>query len=257
MAAEDTRGDRPVEVSLPTSLAREETRREAEGASTPFVNGDRKRRVSMAEQYFAQLEALRKVSGEFNPDGGDLSPALVLQMAGKLGLLLGPKQLTQALAEMDTNNDGQISPMEFEAWVKRQIMNRKRVSQQVPCAEATAGEDELSALHHKDAEDKAQAVMGISTNAAAWAAFRKLDKDGSGSLDRDEFAELSQELRLQLSKKELNDGWRDMDIMETGEVSFDDFSIFFNRIRTKERMRLLRKVETYFNRADKDGDGGA
>lgn len=257
MEKEEGRGAR-VEPQDPPSVLLEER-----------ATGDvpeRVRRVSMAEQYFAQLEALRQVGEKHNPGGEDLSPELVRQMAMELGHRLEAGQLTQALAEMDSNNDGAVSPTEFEAWVKRQMMQRKYAPQQ-PTTRAE-GEDHEQSLRPPKAtkradmsipirEDAARAALGYAafTNAAAWAAFRKLDKDNNGFVDRAEFAELSHALNLKLSKQEMNDAWRlTLDPLETGEATFDDFCVFFNQVRNKERTRLLRKVDSWFKRVDANGD---
>ena len=243
-----------------------ETATEPDSAAAP---AERQQRQSMAEQYFARLEAMRDVVEKYSPDGGDLHPDVVAQITRDLGLKLDAAKLADALTEMDSNGDGAISPMDFEAWIKRQIMRTKHVPMRPtktdaePEADAEADADveesEFSQLrqpNEDNATHSAAAAVGYGTNAAAWAAFRRLDADGSGTLDREEFAAIAQELRLGLSKKEMNDAWRHhLDPLETGEASYDDFALFFNRIKARERVRLLRKVSTYFERADVDGDG--
>jgi hypothetical protein len=74
----------------------------------------------MAAQYFAQLDKLRAMVDRRAPNGEDLSADAVVQMAAQLGFVLRDKEKT--LREIDTNGDGAISPIEFEAWVKRQMI---------------------------------------------------------------------------------------------------------------------------------------
>eukprot|EP01046_Picozoa_sp_COSAG06_P009595 COSAG06_NODE_502_length_14953_cov_15.585297_21_plen_392_part_00 len=255
-------------LAMMTQLSNPRTAIEPDRAAAP---AERQQRPSMAVQYFARLEAMRNVVEKYSPDGGDLHPDVVAQITRDLGLKLDAAQLADALTEMDSNGDGAISPMEFEAWIKRQIMRTKHVPMQPtksdaqPEADADAVADadveesefsQLQRLNEDNATHSAAAAAGYGTNAAAWAAFRRLDVDGSGTLDREEFAAIAQELRLGLSKKEMNDAWRHhLDPLETGEATYDDFALFFNRIKARERVRLLRKVSTYFERADVDGDG--
>jgi Ca2+-binding EF-hand superfamily protein len=224
------------------------------------------RRQSMVAQYFAKLDAMRHVVAKYSPDGDDLHPDGVAQMALELGITLDGTQLADALTEMDGDGDGSISPMEFEAWIKRQIMHTKHVASQRTKPEARSQADDEGDEISSDLRPAGEAgsvksgvsIFGYGTNVATWAAFRRLDVDASGTLDFEEFSALSQELRLQLSKKEMTEGWRtQLDPLETGAVCFEDFVVFFNHIKATEWRKVLRKISTYFQRADINGDGCA
>ena len=183
-------------------------------------------------------------------------------MADELGLQIHAEQVA---AEMGINRDGTVSPEEFEAWVKRQTMRRRKHTPKRPLNRAETDSHGLYVPRPREATKEtelhnprqtARTDLAHGTNAAAWAAFRKLDKNGSGTLDRDEFVELSDELNLNLSKNEINDAWRQtLDPCGTGVVSFDDFSVFYNSIRTKAKIRLLRKADSWFERVDSNRDG--
>eukprot|EP00750_Incisomonas_marina_P024106 INCI5086.1.p1 GENE.INCI5086.1~~INCI5086.1.p1 ORF type:complete len:556 (+),score=132.68 INCI5086.1:275-1942(+) len=80
-----------------------------------------------------------------------------------------------------------------------------------------------------------------------WAAFNKFDIDNSGTLERDEVAEmLAYELFEPVSEKELDVAMRDLDEDGNGHVEFQEFLLWYVRemetdYRTSDKMSKLRE----------------
>lgn len=58
-------------------------------------------------------------------------------------------------------------------------------------------------------------------------AFNKFDKDGSGSIDKDELAELSKELGAELTEDQLTNALKDLDLNGDGVIDIDEFSRWY------------------------------
>lgn len=58
-----------------------------------------------------------------------------------------------------------------------------------------------------------------------------------------ELGQLVTALNIRMSSKSLARHFAKMDVMETGEISFDQFCVFFNAIKAKERRKLVRKMK--------------
>jgi hypothetical protein len=61
--------------------------------------------------------------------------------------------------------------------------------------------------------------------------FGQIDEDGSGLLDRDEVAALSEQLGAPLTKVKLDAAMADMDEDGSGEVDFDEFQAWWARVK--------------------------
>lgn len=94
-------------------------------------------------------------------------------------------------------------------------------------------------------------------NQAAWEAFKSIDKDMSGLLDADEVATLAKQMKIPgVSAAKLKKQLREMDTADPhGEISFREFSVWWNRHREVERRRVRRDVKELFDLADDDGSG--
>ena len=66
--------------------------------------------------------------------------------------------------------------------------------------------------------------------------FTRIDKDGSGSLEREEIALMSLELGKPLSEPELDEAMAEMDADGSGEVDFDEFERWFERMKASGNM---------------------
>eukprot|EP01047_Picozoa_sp_COSAG01_P056588 COSAG01_NODE_6435_length_3669_cov_1.367507_3_plen_574_part_01 len=80
--------------------------------------------------------------------------------------------------------------------------------------------------------------------------FDSIDIDGSGSLDRDEVAQLSRNLGHELSPEELEAAMLEMDGDGGGEVEFEEFEDWYmNMLSSDEMIRVI------FEQMDDDGSG--
>ena len=61
--------------------------------------------------------------------------------------------------------------------------------------------------------------------------FNEIDEDGSGLLDREEVAQLSERLGAPLTKVKLDEAMVDMDEDGSGEVDFDEFKNWWGRVK--------------------------
>ena len=73
------------------------------------------------------------------------------------------------------------------------------------------------------AKQAGQAMVTKKTDKELREVFRKVDKDGSGGLERQEISLLANELGKKLSKRELDEAMKDMDKDGSGEVEMDEF----------------------------------
>lgn len=80
--------------------------------------------------------------------------------------------------------------------------------------------------------------------------FNSIDIDGSGSLDRQEVAQLSINLGRELRKHELDAAMAEMDPSGDGSVDFDEFKIWFKSLLDGDSV-----VRDVFTAADKDESG--
>jgi Ca2+-binding EF-hand superfamily protein len=229
--------------------------------------------MSLAAKYFAQIADLRQRLEQWTTADGTLSRSGAIGLAAELGFVMmdDEEDALDALSEMDQNGDGTIDPMEFEAWFKRQVLRVRptEAAEQADVAVKVArglstGEFEQNVQREArkvrragaggtaDEPKKADArpANAHGTNAVAWAAFAKLDEDCSGTLDRAELSHLVTSLNMKMSSKALDKHFDKMDAMETGTINFDQFCVFFNAIKAKERRRLIRKLKERFHKAD-------
>ena len=94
-------------------------------------------------------------------------------------------------------------------------------------------------------------------NQAAWECFKRIDTDASGLLDEAEVSALVKEMRIPgASSAKLIKQLREMDTQDPdGQISFREFSIWWNRHREVERRRARRDVKELFDLVDDDGSG--
>jgi Ca2+-binding EF-hand superfamily protein len=133
-------------------------------------------------------------------------------------------QLRSAMKEMDVDDSGEVDFPEFYAWWQ-------------PMVEAQKGED------GQDGQDGAATLVGMfdrkveeadrlqETYQVAHQAFEKVDKDGSGTLDETEVAELAKSLGKVFTPEELVAAMAEMrgerpDEPE-GEVTFEQFHMWW------------------------------
>lgn len=85
--------------------------------------------------------------------------------------------------------------------------------------------------------------------------FTSLDTDGSGYLDLDAVAKLSQMLGVQATKREVRAAFEEMDDDGNGEISFKEFATWWQNVRENDRRKVRRKVRNAFHKCDRNGDG--
>ncbi|XP_052776936.1 uncharacterized protein LOC128214485 [Mya arenaria] len=89
------------------------------------------------------------------------------------------------------------------------------------------------------------------------AVFMKMDKDGNGRIDIEEFAAFLQSIGLQMSKQEANMVYKSVDTDGNGYVSFEEFQLYFTKhvmdeTSSAECVNAMRRA---FMEADRDGSG--
>jgi Ca2+-binding EF-hand superfamily protein len=87
------------------------------------------------------------------------------------------------MLEMDASGDGEVDYEEFAVWLSAKMKIEQEASQ----------------------------------------VFEKVDKNGSGSLDREEIRAVFLELGVVLTEEQLDEGMLDMDSDGSGEVDFAEF----------------------------------
>lgn len=112
--------------------------------------------------------------------------------------------------------------------------------------------------------DKAYDSMGSPTatfrvmsdaNMTAKKLFTQLDADGSGYLDVDEVENLARMLGVQANEGEVRTAFEEMDDDGNGEISFEEFSSWWQNVRENDRRKVRRKVRNAFHKLDRHGNG--
>ncbi|XP_041358665.1 calmodulin-like [Gigantopelta aegis] len=86
------------------------------------------------------------------------------------------------------------------------------------------------------------------------AAFLKLDLDGNGALDKDEFAVMCRALGFTFSPSTLDRLFNQMDSDGNGKITLDEFLSAMSH-KSVEETREEANLRRSFNKIDKDGDG--
>ena len=184
--------------------------------------------MSLAAGYFARIADMRTRLEKYATEDGTLTLSGAIGLAAELGVVLmdDKEAALDALSEMEQNGDGTIDPMEFEQWFKKQVL-RIRVAPEEEQANLAANvahslssgkfaqEVEREAARVQASTKSDSNVLGpeqkgsrpptaYGTNAAAWAAFKRLDVDESGSLDRTELGQLVQSLIMKMGSKDID-----------------------------------------------------
>lgn len=234
--------------------------------------------MSLAAGYFARIADMRARLEMYSTEDGTLTMSGAIGLAAELGVVLmdDKEDALDALKEMDQNGDGTIDPMEFEEWFKKQVLRSRvapveeqanlaatvahglssgKFAQEVQREAARMQASTQSAVtvpapKQKYSQEASRPANAYGTNAAAWAAFARLDLDESGTLDRTELGQMVESLNMKMGAKDLDRHFEKMDPLDTGFISFDAFCVFFNAVKAKERRKLIRKLKERFHKAD-------
>ena len=174
---------------------------------------------------------LRETFDRLDTDGsGALDKQEVAKLAAELGEKLasvfGSKKLDEAFAEMDPDNDGEVSFEEFTGWWKEK--------HDPPLVSQPAFDQVYHDLVDERAAKEKRKIREM---------FDRLDTDGSGALDKKEVGKLAAELGEKLTSvfgsKKLDEAFAEMDPENDGEVSFEKFTGWW----TKQNQGSERKKE--------------
>ena len=190
-------------------------------------------------------DAIRAAFDEADEDGsGELDVEEIGEMLRKMGRVLSQRELEGAMAEMDLDGSGDVDFPEFRAWYLDQKLgtnakfaamvsekNRTRFNADgLPpkwrgpkwVAERAAAV-EMAELAEKDDGGAQGGVEGRRLKAL----FAEFDLDGSGELDREEIAALTEKMGTRFNDEELDEAMQDMDADGSGEVDFEEFQAWF------------------------------
>ncbi|CAF0811957.1 unnamed protein product [Rotaria sp. Silwood1] len=145
----------------------------------------------MAQLTQSQERELRAAFDLFDKDHSQRISADELQGVLKaLNIKASPKETETLLKQMDTNNSGDIDFVEFKNAMARSFF--KKYSR------------------HELLD-----------------AFKKFDRDGSGTITCDELQEVFSGMGKQLSKNQLQSMLSSLDVNNDGKLSFDEFCKLF------------------------------
>ncbi|XP_052776499.1 uncharacterized protein LOC128214199 [Mya arenaria] len=131
----------------------------------------------------------------------------------------------------------------------------------IPSTTPKMTNEKVKAVHYDDDKTKKEMLKPeniIHANTEKMKAmFMKMDKDGNGQIDREEFAAFLQSIGLQMSKQEANLVYKSVDTDGNGHVSFDEFQLYFNKHIMDETCsaECVNAMRTAFMEADRDGSG--
>jgi Ca2+-binding EF-hand superfamily protein len=136
----------------------------------------------------------------------------------KKELGLSKKDVKRVLSEADENNDGNVEYGEFIPLAADLISTliAKRKNEQDQAARKEQAKLEASQFLLKGMPQ--QELEGILTDV-----FKKADKNGDGSLDRNEFRACLKDANLGFTRKEINLMLTEVDTDGDGRVTYDEF----------------------------------
>jgi len=137
---------------------------------------------------------------------------------GSADLGLSKKETRRIMSEADENEDGVLEYREFVP-IMVEIVHGLKAKAEAGAAAAEAEEEAREAVEmhllHGMPRDELDAMMeGV---------FRAADADGSGVLDRKEFAKCLKSSELGLSRKEINLLLTEVDMDGDGKISYEEF----------------------------------
>ena len=196
-----------------------------------------------------QAEA-RAVFDEVDTDGGgsldrDEVAVLVKLLAASSDdhRELSAEELDTAMADMDGDGNGDVSFDEFWVWWQK---NRDAKSGMFGRMSGFWGNRKAEKQAQKYAVDAAEKLE-------ARAVFDEVDADDSGLLERDEIMVLVGALDedRELQPAELDAAMARMDSDGSGEVSFDEFWVWWQKNRGAGKPGLFSKMGSFFKRRSK------
>ena len=247
----------------------EENKRAAERESSPEVAADEGGGAeagwwNMGDEELQDFIMDRFMEYDDDQDGYlDRHEFKTLLMSTDLGL--SPKDVRRIMSEADENEDGVLEYREFVPIMVELIHSIKAKED----AKAAAEEDEDEAreavemhlLHGIPREQLEQMMFSV---------FNAADTDGSGALDRKEFARCLKSAELGLTRKEINLLLSEVDADGDGMVTYEEFvPLCFNILveRFKDDVLAEQALNSYddltqtlleeFQTVDEDDNAGA
>ena len=183
------------------------------------------RQAAFARLTHFDVGKTKTIFDRIDEDGsGELDQDELRELCEQLGREMSETELQKAMLQMDSDGGGTIGFEEFTVWFKA----------------LAEGDNMLREV------------------------FDAVDMDGGGVLDRDEVGEVMTQLGLEVSDDELDDILRKMDEDGSGEVEFEEFAEWFNLYRAQQKrleafQRLTHfdksKAQEIFDQIDEDGSG--
>ena len=156
-------------------------------------------------------------------------------------------------AEADAEETTPAETVPPEPSQPRSAVNRPAVAaDDKPVAAPTAKLNPVAALNPRVArlmEKKRQ------QEAMLREMFDRMDDDGGGTLDKDEVKSLAKHMGDNLKANDLHNAFTQMDKLQTGEVTFNQFKKWFFMRKDDERKAARKKAKEIFNEIDADGGG--
>ena len=85
-------------------------------------------------------------------------------------------------------------------------------------------------------------------------AFNMFDEDHSGDIDKREFSKLVATLGLEISEKKANEMMKEMDKDGSGSIDYDEFYIMMSKFQFGKESPIAQHLENTFNDYDKNMD---
>jgi len=115
--------------------------------------------------------------------------------------------------------------------------------------------DDLAALRAAIGRKQAVSPSAMSEDDIK-EAFALFDKEGTGDLDPDQVADAMQRLGVQMTKHEIREMIFDMDMDNSGTVSFDEFRSFWKSLVRSNPVTVMHTLAEYNNLLDEESTSG-
>lgn len=155
-----------------------------------------------------ELKFIQGLFKSFDTDGsGKIDFREFKILARKLGVEMSDQELKKSIEAVDTDGNLELDFDEFTIWLQ---------------SAQAEGTDPFSMLKVKI---KAQGKKALSNTQIQGLkeCFNHFDKDGSGSIDREELGEVFAAFGQEMSEEELEQLMDDVDDDKSGEIEFEEF----------------------------------
>jgi Ca2+-binding EF-hand superfamily protein len=185
------------------------------GADAALAFRLQRKQAQFREGYLREQFALADADGS-----GYIDPEEFKVLCWKLHGLMSEEEIQTQLAKIDTDGDGRISFEEFRAWWTTPEMVRLQHEQSTRAGIAV-GDDRWE--RDQDLQRRMVVKQREIEEARLRRTFARVDEDGSGVIEMDEFRRLARTLCATMTEEQMRATFEQIDADGSGGIDLDEF----------------------------------